>query len=154
MEFTYKDYLQFLSELSKALSDLTVIQDEKTKAVKLHRIDELNGAIKKEQALSLYLRGLDKKRKTILNSLNITASLRDMPNICEDVYKKETRIAVDEIVKKSDVLDLSRKTAANIIEQNSRLIEKALRARGVNTGEDDLPDILPGAQANPRNKYN
>ncbi len=148
MEYKYSDYLKFLHDLSTALSDLTNIQNDKINAVKLHRLEELNEAIKKEQALSLHLRGLEKRRKTILKALDLAVPLRLMPNACEAQYKEQTQIAVDEILNKNDMLTLARNSAANILEKNSALVQKALKNRGVVRPGEDLPDILPRQQGN------
>ncbi len=142
MNYTYSDYLKFLENLSQALSELSALQNEKANAVKLHRLEELNEAIKKEQAISLQLRGLEKRRNEILGALGIKATLREMPGICEEKYKEQTQKAVNDILNKNDMLQLSRKSAADIIEKNSKLIQKALKQRGV----EDLPDILPRTQ--------
>ncbi len=142
MNYTYEDYLKFLDNLSTALSDLSALQNEKANAVKLHRLEELNEAIKKEQAISLLLRGLEKRRGEILKALGIKATLREMPQVCEEKYKAQTIKAVNDILNKNDILQLARKSAADIIEKNSKLIQKALKQRGV----EDLPDIVPRTQ--------
>ncbi len=76
----YSDYLALLSELCQLFDQISHVEQQKIDAVQGHALDELNEAMKREQALTLALRGCEQKRETLLTGLGLTGiSLRDMP---------------------------------------------------------------------------
>ena len=78
----YSDYLALLSELCRSLTR-SAMEQQKIDAVQGHALDELNEAMKREQALTPTLRGCEQKRETLLTGLGLTGiSLRDMPPHC------------------------------------------------------------------------
>ena len=56
-------YLDFLTELGALFTQLTDLEREKMTAVQAGDLDQLNSCIRREQALSLSLRGMDRKRE-------------------------------------------------------------------------------------------
>ncbi len=70
-------YLDFLTELGALFTQLSDLEREKMTAVQAGDLDGLNGCIRREQALGLSLRGVDRKRETMLEELGLTGvSLR------------------------------------------------------------------------------
>lgn len=53
----YSDYLALLSELCQLFDQISHVEQQKIDAVQGHALDELNEAMKREQALTLALRG-------------------------------------------------------------------------------------------------
>ena len=58
----YSDYLALLSELCQLFDQISHVEQQKIDAVQGHALDELNEAMKREQALTLALRGCEQKR--------------------------------------------------------------------------------------------
>ena len=69
----YSDYLALLSELCQLFDQISHVEQQKIDAVQGHALDELNEAMKREQALTLALRGCEQKRETLLTGLGLTA---------------------------------------------------------------------------------
>ena len=63
----YDDLLRFLRELDGSLEKLTTLQEEKRAAVQ--DVDSLNECMKREQAISLALRGLEGKGLKLMSVL-------------------------------------------------------------------------------------
>ena len=68
----YSDYLALLSELCQLFDQISHVEQQKIDAVQGHALDELNEAMKREQALTLALRGCEQKRETLLTGLCVT----------------------------------------------------------------------------------
>ena len=69
MAVQFTDYVQLLQDLEQTLRDLTALQPEKIAAVRAHDLEVLNDCMKREQAASLALRGLEQKRAASGNRL-------------------------------------------------------------------------------------
>ena len=67
----WMDYLKLLEGLSKTIGQLTEVEQKKTLAVSQGRLDEVEDCMKREQALSLSLRGCDQKRETMLARMGL-----------------------------------------------------------------------------------
>ena len=97
----YSDYLALLSELCQLFDQISHVEQQKIDAVQGHALDELNEAMKREQALTLALRGCEQKRETLLTGLGLTGiSLRDMPSHCPPEYRAETRRMDGELARR------------------------------------------------------
>ena len=89
----YSDYLALLSELCQLFDQISHVEQQKIDAVQGHALDELNEAMKREQALTLALRGCEQKRETLLTGLGLTGiSLRDMASHCPPEYRTLTEL--------------------------------------------------------------
>lgn len=71
----YNDLLTLLKKHVDFFNEMTVVQQEKLDATRIHDISALEECLKKEQAGTLMLRGLDKKRLALQEEL----SFQDMP---------------------------------------------------------------------------
>ena len=95
----YSDYLALLSELCQLFDQISHVEQQKIDAVQGHALDELNEAMKREQALTLALRGCEQKRETLLTGLGLTGiSLRDMPSHCPPEYRAVTSRMVEQVL--------------------------------------------------------
>lgn len=75
----YSDYLALLSELCQLFDQISHVEQQKIDAVQGHALDELNEAMKREQALTLAA-GCEQKREILLTGLGLTrAFLRTCP---------------------------------------------------------------------------
>ena len=108
----YSDYLALLSELCQLFDQISHVEQQKIDAVQGHALDELNEAMKREQALTLALRGCEQKRETLLTGLGLTGiSLRDMPSHCPPEYRAETSRMVEQVLKGYAVLQAAQGSA-------------------------------------------
>ena len=131
----YSDYLALLSELCQLFDQISHVEQQKIDAVQGHALDELNEAMKREQALTLALRGCEQKRETLLTGLGLTGiSLRDMPSHCPPEYRAETSRMVEQVLKGS---------ARTLTELELRRVDGELARRGVE------PDAESHYQASP-----
>ena len=71
MAVQFTDYVQLLQDLEQTLRDLTALQPEKIAAVRAHDLEVLNDCMKREQAASLALRGLEQKRANMAKALGV-----------------------------------------------------------------------------------
>ena len=138
----YPELLRFLEELDGALTSLTALQDEKRAAAQ--DLDGLNACMKREQALSLALRGLERRREPLLASLGLAGTaLRDLPQRCPPEHRGETARAVEKVLRSYQVLQSAQGAARTVLEGRLRQVEGELERRGLDPEEPPLP---PGAR--------
>ena len=78
-EMDFKEYLAFLRDLGVTLGEITTVEQEKAKFVRMDDLDGLNECMKREQALSMTLRSCDQKRDAMLLLLGLEGvPLRDL----------------------------------------------------------------------------
>ena len=140
----YGNYLALLSELCQLFDQISHVEQQKIGAVQGHDLDELNEAMKREQALTLALRGCEQKRAALLSGLGLTGvSLRDMPSRCPPEYRAETSRMVEQVLKGNAALQAAQGSARTLTELELRRVEGELARRGVE------PDTEPHYQASP-----
>ena len=143
-EVEYSDYLALLSELCQLFDQISHVEQQKIDAVQGHALDELNEAMKREQALTLALRGCEQKRETLLTGLGLTGiSLRDVPSHCPPEYRAETSRMVEQVLKGYAVLQAAQGSARTLTELELRRVDGELARRGVE------PDAESHYQASP-----
>ena len=136
----YADLLHLLVELEGSLKRLTAIQEEKR--AKLQDLDGLNDCMKREQALSLSLRGMESKREKLLSALGLEGvPLRELPRRCPLEHRAETNRAVEQVLRQYEVLQSAQGAARAVLEGRLRQVEGVLRQRGVDPEEDQLPAV-------------
>ena len=69
---SWQDYLKLMRSLSKTLGDLTEVEHDKNAAAARGDLRGVEECMKREQVLSLTLRGYDQKRDSLLRDLGIT----------------------------------------------------------------------------------
>lgn len=135
----YSAYLDFLTELHEKLNTLIQAGQEKMEAIQTHDLDALNASIRKEQALSLSLRGLEQKRQHILSQLGLEdVPLREMPDRCPPANRAETARLVEQVLRDVRIMESIHTPVREILEQGLKMIQGELEARGIpqDTGED------------------
>ena len=136
----YADLLHLLVELEGSLKRLTAIQEEKR--AKLQDLHGLNDCMKREQALSLSLRGMESKREKLLSALGLEGvPLRELPRRCPPEHRAETNRAVEQVLRQYEVLQSAQGAARAVLEGRLRQVEGVLRQRGVDPEEDQLPAV-------------
>ena len=134
-------YLDFLTELGALFTQLTDLEREKMTAVQAGDLDQLNSCIRREQALSLSLRGMDRKRETMLEELGMTGvNLRQLPDRCPPQLQARAQAVTEDLHRRYEVLNSSRESARTMLECNLHKLERQLEELGA------PQDLEPGYQ--------
>jgi len=127
MSDAYREYFRYMEQLGKTLEQLTELAKEKTAAVRRDDLLAVDGCMKREQALSLSLRSLDKKRETLLAGLGMKDSrLSGLVSQCPDELKPEARAAEEKLRKQYTLYRGAADVARTTLECNLHQIEKLL----------------------------
>jgi len=145
-EITFQDYLELLKQLTHILEELTAIERKKTQAVCQDDLLLLSECMKQEQAMTLTLRGLDRKREAMLAEIE----LKEIP-----LSKLSEKAPVDERLNTKQIVeDLHRQytlfrgtadVARDTLEINLHEIEKMMRKLDRNhsqSHQDKLPSNI------------
>lgn len=128
----FEQYLKFLDELRQELDALTGVEQRKISAVQHYDLAELNECMKQEQAMSLSLRGLERKRDTLQAALGLEhVLLRDLPQRCPPAYRAQTSRAVEMIQHSYQILNSAQTAARTLMETQLHMVEKELTQQGV-----------------------
>lgn len=134
-------YLDFLTELGALFTQLTDLEREKMTAVQAGDLDQLNSCIRREQALSLSLRGMDRKRETMLEELGMTGvKLRQLPDRCPPQLQARAQAVTEDLRRRYEVLNSSRESARTMLECSLHKLERQLEELGA------PQDLEPGYQ--------
>ena len=121
----WMDYLKLLEGLSKTIGQLTEVEQKKILAVSQGRLDEVEDCMKREQALSLSLRGCDQKRETMLARMGLkNIPLRQLEQHAPEGLEMETKRVANELRGKYSVFQSASQVARNTLECNLRAIER------------------------------
>lgn len=133
----YTELLRFLGELNRSLESLTALQEEKRAAVQ--DLDALNECMKREQALSLSLRSMERRRETLLAGLGLAGvPLRELSGRCPPAHRTETARAVEQVLRSYQVLQSAQGAARTLLEGRLHQVEGELKRRGLDP-EEELP---------------
>lgn len=133
----FAGYLQFLTKLGQQFQQLVAIEQEKLQAVTEGNLALLNDCMRKEQAASLALRGLEQQRSQWVTKLGLPAGpLSDLPNVCPAPYRGQATQVVRTVLDQFRVLEGARKASRSLLEGQLHKIEKTL-------DPDDEPGQTP-----------
>ena len=94
----YREYFGFMDQLGGLLDQLAELAKEKAAAVRRDDLLAVDNCMKREQALSLSLRAMDKKRETLLAGMGLKdVPLSDLAQHCPEELQKEARGASEEL---------------------------------------------------------
>lgn len=140
MEAACQEYLNFLETLIPVFEQLTQIAREKTDAVRRDDLVRLNDCMKKEQALSLSLKSVDKKRETMLGNMGLGGvSLANLPQHCPPALHSRAKGIVERLCNQYSVYASAAEVARTTLECNLHQIEKILEGEPAAGGS--LTDI-------------
>ena len=95
---SWQDYLKLMRSLSKTLGDLTEVEHDKNAAAARGDLRGVEECMKREQVLSLTLRGYDQKRDSLLRDLGITGvRLSTLVDHSPEELRLETKAAWREL---------------------------------------------------------
>lgn len=145
----FTTYLDLLQEVSKQIQQLTGYNQQKTEAVLKDDLKQLEQVVKKEQALSLALRGQEQKRQKLAQQLGFgEAPLSQLESHAPEELRSRARQVSEELVRQYQAYQASAEVARNTLECNLHEIEKVLEqagaaplqgAQGYEPPEVDLP---------------
>ena len=133
------EYLTLLENLGGKLEELTDLERTKALAVGRSDLEELEECMKREQVMSLSLRGLDQKREKLLAALGLTGvPLRDLAERAPESVRMEAKAAAEKLRQKYEVFQSASDVARNTLECNLHAIEKLQKAHEVQPEERSL----------------
>ncbi len=138
----FEKYFDFLKELTAELKNLTELQKSKLKAIEEHSLDALNDCIKKEQAISLKMRGIEQKRVKLLNELGLSGTkMADISQKCPAQHKENVEKQVEATMSAYDEYKSIQTKATAEIARNMKFVETSLAHRGyvLENDEQDVP---------------
>lgn len=142
----YTAFFSYFAELERTLEGLIQLQDDKIKAARAHDLDALNECMKREQAVSLSLRGLEQKRDKLFQALDLAGvPLRELPRRCPPQYQGETASSVERLLKCYERLRSAQAAARALLEKDLHAINRALEERGVLPESEDGYNAPPSA---------
>lgn len=123
---SWQDYLGFMKKLSRTLEELAQVERDKNDAASqgdLYRVEE---CMKREQVMSLTLRGYDQKRDKMLSELGLRGvTLSQLEAHSPDEFQLETKAAVEELRRQYKLFQAASQVARDTLEINLRGIEQA-----------------------------
>ena len=130
MSAPWSEYLALLSKLGNTLEELTGVEQRKTQAAGMGDRMTVEDCMKREQAISLSLRSLDKKREEFLAQLGLAGQpLSRLAEHAPAEQELETKAAVETLQRKYALFQAASQVARNTLECNLRAIER-LQAEG------------------------
>ncbi len=147
MDAPFLPYLQLLRELAGKLDQLGQYAQEKITAVGNDDLMALDEVLKKEQVMGLSLRGLEQKRKTLLDQLKLgDVPLSDLSKHYHESLAMEAKEAAEALRHSYRMYRSHADAARNSLELNLHQIEKVITAAGIDpvAGSGyDAPGVEP-----------
>ena len=130
---SWKDYLKLMESLTKTLEELTQVERDKNAAASAGDLRGVEECMKREQVLSLTLRGYDQKRDSLLRDLGITGvRLSTLVDHSPEELRLETKAVAEELRRQYALFQTASEVARNTLECNLRAIE---RTQAVQAGD-------------------
>ena len=121
----WQDYLKLLDSLSHTLEELTQVERDKNDAASQGNLPGVEACMKKEQVLSLSLRGYDQKRDKLLAQLGLRGvTLNQLEDRCPPELRLETKRTVEELRRQYTLFQAASEVVRNTLEVNLREIER------------------------------
>lgn len=121
----YQEYFSFLEKLGDRLDQLTKITQEKTAAVRRDDLLGVESCMKREQALSLALRSMDKQREQLLAKLGLTGvPLSGLADRCPENIRIQARAAQEKLQDRYKIYKSASQACRTTLECNLHLFEK------------------------------
>lgn len=136
---SWQEYLKLLDSLSHTLEQLAQVERDKNAAASQGDLAGVEACMKREQVLSLSLRGYDQKRDKLLAGLGLKdVSLSQLEDHSPPELQLETRRTVEELRRQYALFQAAEQVARNTLEVNLREIERfqAIRAGDAGVAED------------------
>ena len=137
------DYLTLLGRVTRALEELTGVEQEKIRAVNERDLPAVAQCMKKEQVCSLNLRGLDQKREKLMDQLGMRGvPLREIMSRCPPGAEQETKEAAEALRRQYAIFQTTSEASRNALEIHLHIIEELhKRAGGGELPHQDAPPM-------------
>lgn len=123
----YREYFAFMDQLGGTLEELTKLAKEKTVAVRRDDLLAVDDCMKREQALGLSLRAMDKKRDKLLAAIGLeNVTLSGLAQHCPEELRQEARAAADKLRERYDLYRSASDVARTTLECNLHQIERMM----------------------------
>lgn len=123
----YREYFGFMEELGQLLDQLAELAKKKTAAVRRDDLLAVDECMKQEQALSLTMRTMDKKREKLLSNLGMQdVSLAGLAQNCPEEIRQEAKAATEKLHDRYVLYRSAADVARTTLECNLHQIEKML----------------------------
>ena len=123
----YREYFAFMDQLGGTLEQLTELAKEKTVAVRRDDLLAVDDCMKREQALGLSLRAMDKKRDKLLAAIGLeNVTLSGLAQHCPEELRQEARAAADKLRERYDLYRSASDVARTTLECNLHQIERMM----------------------------
>ena len=127
---SWQDYLKLLRNLSKPLGQLPLVEGDINAAAAAGDLAGVEECMKREQVLSLSLRGYDQKRDAMLAALGLKGvTLRELANHSPEELRLEVKGVAEELRRQYEIFQSASKAARNTLELNLRAIERVQAVR-------------------------
>lgn len=139
----YREYFAFMGKLGELLDKLTELAKEKAAAVRRDDLLAVDNCMKQEQALSLNLRAMDKKRESLLAEMGLAnVTLAELPGHCPKEIRKEAHDAAEELRTRYMLYRSASDVARTTLECNLHQIERMMAdAADAPVGGGTIADI-------------
>ena len=121
----WQDYLNLMRNLTKTLTQLAQLEREKNAAASAGDLVMGEECIKREQVMSLTLRGYDQKRDIMLADLGLKGiTLDQLEQHSPDEFQLETKAVVEDLRRQYKLFQAASTVARDTLEVNLRAIER------------------------------
>lgn len=143
----HKAYLGLLKELGSCLDRLGELSEEKAQTVRQDDLLAMDEVLKREQVLSLSLRGLEQRRVKLVAQLGLDGvPLSDLPKKCPADLEDEAKQTVEDLRNSYKIYRARADMARNLLEMNLHQIEGFITAAGMDPKDVSAGYELPGVE--------
>lgn len=122
---SWPEYLKLMRNLTRTLKELSQVERDKNAAASAGDLKGVEACMKREQVLSLSLRGYDQKRDNMLSAMGLKGvNLRNLADHSPEEYRLETKSVAEELRRQYEVFQNVSKVTRNTLELNLRAIER------------------------------
>lgn len=133
----WRKYLGLLESLGGTLEELTGLEQAKTQSVSKGDLPAVEDIMKREQVISLSLRGLDQKRDKMLAEMGLVGvPLRELALHGPEPMYQEVKAASEKLRRRYEMFQAASQVARDTLECNLRAIENLQRAQNAPPEED------------------
>lgn len=126
----WQDYLNLMRSLTHTLEGLTQVEREKNDAASRGDLAGVEACMKREQVISLTLRGYDQKRDAMLAELGLRGvTLSQLESRCPEELQLETKGVVEELRRQYEMFQAASQVARDTLQVNLRAIERIQAAQ-------------------------
>lgn len=122
---SWQSYLKLLRDLTHTLEQLTQVERDKNEAASAGDVQGVEACMKREQAMSMSLRGYDQKRDVMLADLGLAdVRLSGLADHSPEELRLETKAAAEELRRQYGLFKAASEAARHTLELNLRAIER------------------------------